>query len=111
MTSERDTRNHAQRRKAESVKAIRERLAQYGHHDQAIDILEKIQDVSGLKEAENADLESGEIFRLKTALDGHIKMMNHYMPKVQEIVTPPETGAIKIEYVVPNADNPNNTST
>lgn len=110
--ADRDTRTHAQRRKAENVEAIRDRLAQYGHHDQAIKIIEKIQDVDGKLAPTNIGIEQLEVKRLEVALKGHLSMMNHYMPKVTEILTPPESGGIKITYVVPDGnDKPDNTPT
>ena len=90
----RDSRNHATRRKAENVKAIRDRLRQYGHHEQAIVILEKLQD-------ESLEIDSGMVTRLSKALDGHIKMISHYLPKISEISTPDDK-TISISIVKPD---------
>lgn len=93
----RDSRNHATRRKAENVKAIRDRLSQYGHHEQAIVILEKLQD-------ETIELDSKMITRYSKALEGHIKMISHYLPKVQEITSPADNN-ISIQIVKPDGVN------
>lgn len=84
-SQKRQSMNHAQRRKAESAAAIRERLKQYGHHQQAAEILENLQDVAGKKDPMNAAMESIEVQRLGKALDGHIKIMQMYIPKPVEL--------------------------
>lgn len=90
----RDSRNHATRRKAENAKAIRDRLSQYGHHEQAIVILEKLQD-------ETIPLDNQMITRMSKALDGHIRMISHYLPKIAEISTPDDK-TISINIVKPD---------
>ncbi|MEE9581028.1 MAG: hypothetical protein V3V74_06925 [Nitrosomonadaceae bacterium] len=83
--SKKDTRTVKQRNKAVRQEAIREQLAAYGHHTQAVNIIEKLADVDGDKDKNNIMLDNTHIQRLGKALDGHLKLLGKYCPDLKSV--------------------------
>ena len=65
--------------------ALREQLAQQGHVQHAVDILEKLKDLKCEKSNKGVELDSIAVTRLSKALDGHLKLVNKYLPDQKEV--------------------------
>ena len=85
MARDVDSRTAKQRNKAARQEALREQLAAYGHHTQAIGIIEKIADVAGSKDPANAAMEPTELRRYEVALKGHLEFMKKYLPDMKAV--------------------------
>ena len=80
-----DTRTAKQRNQAARKEAIREQLAAYGHHQKAVDLIEKISDVEGKVDPANANMEPMELKRYEVALKGHTDFMKKYVPDMKAV--------------------------
>lgn len=85
MAREVDTRTAKQRNQAARKEAIREQLAAYGHHKKATEIIEKIADVAGNINSQNAAMEPLEVKRYEVALKGHLEFMKKYLPDMKAV--------------------------
>lgn len=65
--------------------ALREQLSQQGHVQQAVEILEKLKDLKDPKGETGLELDSVAVSRLSKALDGHLKLVNKYLPDQKEV--------------------------
>lgn len=70
--------SRAQANRAIRQEALREQLKVQGHHQHASDIVNKLRDL-------DHEYTAVEISRLKIALDGHMRFVEHYLPKPKQI--------------------------
>lgn len=85
MARDVDSRTAKQRNRAARQEALREQLQAYGHHTRAVDLIEKIADVAGKVNPENAAMESLEVKRYEVALKGHLEFMKKYLPDMKAV--------------------------
>ena len=90
-----DTRTRAQQNRAIRQEELRQNLAAGGHLELAIDLANKLSDVTA-----NKDLD---VPRAKAAFDARMKLINKYMPelKATELSTANDTPLIVTQMVFP----------
>ena len=79
MPSKVDGTTVANRNRRVRQQALRDQLAAQGHHQHAVEILDKLRDLE-------TTLDQTEIVRLGKAFDGHMKFLNKYLPDVKEVL-------------------------
>lgn len=77
--------SRANENKALRQEQLRRYLSERGKLDYIFDNLEKIEDLKGNADKENADLDSLQIQRLKTANDTRLKLLNKYLPDLKQV--------------------------
>jgi len=85
MARNADSRTAKQRNRAARQEELRKQLAAYGHHQQAVKIIEKIADVNGNSDPINAGMEQLELRRYEVALKGHLEFMKKYLPDMKAV--------------------------
>jgi hypothetical protein len=81
--------------------ALREQLSNQGHVQQAVEIIEKLKDLDETKQP----LDALQVTRLSKALEGHMKLINKYLPDQKEVFsehTGEDGGPVKLQEIVFN---------
>lgn len=83
--SKRDTRTEAQKQRALKQDELRRLLSERCRIQHVIENIEKIEDVSGKNDPNNATMEAAEVNRLVKANEQRIRLLNKYLPDLKSI--------------------------